>query len=264
MSKDNLSNKDLWDLLYNGFTNDVCRDCCSHLLSSRDMSMPQPIPYIGPSFGKDNYRLLFVGIETYGNKKRDNCKEIIYDEFGTDQVKSLFFETNPKENGYSIFWKWVKKISEDVLETESKEAFKHIAYSNLHKCQSRRKGGNMFSRRYEICKELSQNCIQEVGWLYREIRKIEPMNVILFSGRRREYLLARLFLHDNEGKLTKSRWRNGKDLCIHLRAGDRRFIITNHPLGTPLEIRDKIIRIIKDNDWKNAIDWKMPSLYKNS
>jgi hypothetical protein len=258
---DNNSNKDLWDQIYKRFRNDVCKDCCNHILPFREMSKPQPIPHIGSSFSRDRYRLLFVGIETYCNEKRDNCEETDYDVFNRADVKSLFLEMNPKENGRSLFWKWVKKISVDILETEPEEAFEHIAYSNLHKCQSRKKGGDLCSPRYEICEKLSKNCIQKAGWLYREIEKIGAINVILFSGRRRECLLAKLFLDDNEGRLIK--WRNhGKVLFTQLRDGAIRFIITNHPQGTPLEVREEIVRIIKHNDWKNAIDWKMPRPYK--
>lgn len=273
-TKDNLSNEELWDQIYNGFSNEVCKDCCNHALPFRDMSNPQPIPYIGPNFSKDSYRLMFVGIETYCNEKRDNCKETKYDEFYTDQVKSLFFEMHPEDNRYSPFWKWVKKITEEVFETEPEDAFKYIAYSNLHKCQSREKGGDLCSSNYETIEELSINCIQKAGWLYREIEKIGAKNVIIFSGRRHGCLLAKLFLGDNGGSFIRKfdyshcsleenilQKRKDRDLFIHLRDGVRRLIITNHPQGTPHEIRDEIIRIIKHNDWNNAIDWKLPRPY---
>jgi hypothetical protein len=272
--EDNLSNEELWDTIYKGFSNDVCKDCCNQILPFRDLSKPQPIPYIGPNFGRDIYRLMFVGIETYCNEKRDNCTETEYDEFLTDQVKSLFFEMNPEENRYSPFWKWVKKISEDVLEKEPEDAFKHIAYSNLHKCQSREKGSDLCSPNYKIIEELSINCIQKAGWLYREIEEIGARNIILFSGRRRECFLARLLLGDEEGRLIRKfdyshcgldenilKKRKNRDLFIHLRDGARRFIITNHPQGTPHQILDEIIRIIKHNDWNNALDWKLPKSY---
>jgi hypothetical protein len=270
-TEDNLSRENLWNQIYNGFNNDVCKTCCNDILPVRDMSKSQPIPYVGPSFGKDIYRLLFVGIETYDNEKRDNCEGAKYGEFDTGQVRDLFFETNPEDNGYSPFWKWVKKISQDVLEMGPEDAFRHIAYSNLHKCQSWKKGWDPSSPNYQIMEELSINCIQKADWLYREIKKIEAKNIILFSGRRNDCLLARLFLNDNEGGLIRkfdySRYnldektlkkRSCRDLFIQLRDGARRFIVTNHPQGTPSEIRDEIVRIIKWDDWKNAIDWKLP------
>lgn len=270
-SKDNLSNEELWNQIYERFDNKACKDCCNHMLSFRDMSYPQPIPFIGPNFGKDIYRLMFVGIETYCNNTRDDPKETEYDIFYTEQVENLFFESKPEENGCSPFWKWVRKISEEVLEKSSEEAFKHIAYSNLHKCQSREKGGDFCSPDYEIIEELSTNCIQKAGWLYREIEKIGAKNVILFSGRACDFLLAKLFLGDIKGALIRKfdysncdleqnvlKKRKDRDLFIHLRDRDRRFIITNHPQGTPREIRNEIIRIIKDNDWSSAVDWKLP------
>jgi len=267
----NLSNEEFWNHIYRKFDNKICNDCCKHITSFRNMSNPQLIPYIGPDFGKDIHRLMFVGIETYCNNKRDNCKEMEYDIFDTDQVESLFFEREPEENGYSPFWKWVRRISEEVLEKESEDAFRHIAYSNLHKCQSRRREGDFCSSSYEIIEELSRNCIQRAGWIYLEIGEIGAKNVIIFSGRAHECLLARLFLGDNEGRLVRKfdysnydlkqsvlEKRKDRDLFVHLRDGVRRFIITNHPQGTPLKIRDEIIRIIKYNDWSNATDWKLP------
>ncbi len=276
----NLSDKELWSKLYDGFDNDVCKNCCSLILSSRDMSMPQPIPYIGPNFFKNERRLMFVGIETYCNwPPRRDCTKTCYCKFPTAQVERLFFSRSREVSGirYSPFWEWVRNISTEVLSPErsSKEAFTRIAYSNLHKCQSRKKGSTEedFCRSsYQTAPKLSINCIQKGGWIYREIEEIGAKNIIVFSGRKNQHQLAKLFLgfhkdgtlrtFDYDGyDLTSSQRevRKDRDLFVHLADGTRRFIITNHPQGTPNEIRDEIIRIVKEDDWSESEAWRMPT-----
>jgi len=275
----NLSNEGLWNRIYDRFDNEVCRNCCEHILSFRDMSKPQPIPYIGPNFYKDERRLMFVGIETYCNwPPRKGRSKTGYCEFGTAQVERLFFRKSPEVSGieYSPFWEWVRIISTEVLSHNKNhvEAFTRIAYSNLHKCQSKRKGSTRddFCRSsYQITEELSRNCIQKAGWIYREIDEIKAKNIIIFSGRKNQGLLARLFLGDDEGRLLKKfdygnydlppsqrEKRKSRDIFVHLRDGARRFIVTNHPQGTPSEIRNEIVRIIKEDDWGKAEGWRMP------
>lgn len=151
------------------------------------------------------------------------------------------------------------------------DTFKHIAYSNLIKCQSRRKGVDFRESSYDLSTKLAENCVKKAGWIYREIEKIEAKNVILFTGRRNEYYLARLFLDEWEGKmirkfdysnydLPKAFLKRGKDrnLFVHLRDGTRRFILTNHPQGTPNMISDEIVRIVGEDDWTGSVNWKMP------
>ena len=136
-----------------------------------------------------------------------------------------------------------------------------------------KKGRSFDTSQYELYKELFLNCIRKAGWIYREINRIGAKNVVLFSGRANECELARILLTDDEGKLLKKfdyskydfteeimrKWTN-RDLFIHLKDGTRRFIVTNHPQGTPTEIRDEIVRIIKSNDWDNSVQWRMPEI----
>ena len=268
----NLSDSNLWKLLYNGFSGNGCRKCFTEVSVTKDTSNPQPIPYIGPDFGKDPFGLFFCGIETYCNDTRNQCPNDVYDIFPTSQVESLYFEKEPKVNNYSPFWKWVRTISENLLKPEFENPFRHIAYSNLIKCQSRSKGKNFRDSKYELSSEIATNCIRNCGWIYREIRQIGAKNIIVFSGIQDDFYLARLFLNDEkEGKMitkfdynsvnsreSMRKERKDKDLFVHLRDGEKRFIITNHPQGTPHEIRDKIVQIIRDNDWTCSDGWRMP------
>ena len=87
--EDNFSNRELWDDLYQKFKNENCDECCKQIMQYRDISFPQPIPYIGPDFGKDAYCLMFVGIQTYGNIKRESCDSIKYDLFDTENEQKV-------------------------------------------------------------------------------------------------------------------------------------------------------------------------------
>lgn len=268
----NLSDSKLWKLLYDGFNDNVCRKCFTKVSATKEMSNPQPIPYIGSDFGKDPFGLFFCGIETYCNDTRNQRPNDKYDIFPVSQVESLYFEKEPESNNYSPFWKWVRTISERVLKPEFENPFNHIAYSNLIKCQSRSKGKDFRASQYELSSEIATNCIRKAGWVYREIRQIGAKNIIVFAGIQENFYLAKLFLNDEKkGKMiskfdynqVNSREvmrikRKDKDLFVQLRDREKRFIITNHPQGAPHEIRDEIVRIIRENDWTGSVEWSMP------
>jgi hypothetical protein len=223
---------------------------------------------------------MFVGIETYGNwPPRKDCEKTGYDAFSTAQVERLFFRKSTNKSGieYSPFWNWVNVISTEVTspKKDPQEAFRCIAYSNLHKCQVRdgstKKDFDESS--YQIDKVSFRNCIQRAGWIYKEIEEIGAKNIVVFSGRKEENLLARIFLGNDEYRTLKTfdysnscvtpkqceKWK-GRDLFVHLRDGNRRFIVANHPQGTPEPVRKEIIRIIGEDDWSTAEAWKMPNV----
>jgi len=269
----NLASEVLWNKIYGGFKNEVCRSCYDCIPPSRYLTFPQPIPFIGSNFHKSKHRLMFVGIESYSYKsRRESRDQIGIEEFGTEQVENLFY--GKKESGlkYSPFWKWVRVISTKIFSTQDLEtALSRIAYSNLHKCQARKKGSDPDDSSYQLVEILSEKCIKEAGWIFHEIQEINAKNIIIFIGRKSNCWLAKLFLNNEmEDALTKFDYdnyklsiedrekRKNRDLFIHLRDGDRRFIITNHPQGTPNELRDEIIRIITQDDWTNARDCEIP------
>jgi hypothetical protein len=241
------------------------------------MSLPQPIPYIGPHFKESKKRLLFVGIETYGNQIRKNRDQILYDRFLTeedvDDTKNES-EHNPFWNWVindptprrSPFWHWVINISEQLISPgQAEKAFNYIAYSNLVKCQARERPSSqdekyedvMKKSSYQITEKLYRNCIQKAGWIYREIRTIEAKNIIIFAGRKQNHFLARLFLNDEEGIII-SKTDYEHNYIMRLTDGVRNFVISYHPQGAPKSLRDEIIRTIEKDDWNKAIQWKMP------
>jgi len=262
---ENMSNEKLWNKIYAGFENDICNKCSSNISSYRFISDPEPIPYVGTDYEIDTkYKLMFVGIESYSNTPRLDSQKIKYNPFCTEQIKALYFKDSKKSGIInSPFWNWVNDISTKVHGIKPEEAFKKIAYSNLNKCQSRATEEGFSKPQYQLVEKLSTNCIKESKWIFKEISEVNPKNVIVFTGIRRGYLLAKLFIGDkNTIKYFNCnlydedhKWRCGKDLFIHLRDGDRRFIITNHPQGTPNEVKDEIIRIIKDDYWESAEKW---------
>ena len=255
---DNISER-YWSHIYEGkfniFDNKICKECIEQISSDNEMSSPQPLPFIGTKFSENSHKIMFVGKGTYSNEKQDR-----YDIFETIDIKDLFL------NDIKPFWNWVREITESVLNIESKDdAFQYFAYSNLHKCQAASKGSDLDSSDYIIYETISENCIQKAGWIYREITEIKPRNVVLFLGYADDCYLSKLFIQNETGIETYDYSSYGLDSesfskgkIVQLRDGDRRFILTNHPRGTPTIIRDEIIRIIKEDDWTDAINWKMP------
>jgi hypothetical protein len=269
---ENLSDEKLWHKIYGRLDNKTCKICKQDVEESgKKMSSLQPVPYIGSQFYNNKYQIMFIGKGTYNNDKSRG-----YDVFPTKQVRNLFLNDN-----YS-FWDWVREINKSIFDNESaKEVFPYFAYSNVHKCQAVPKGWTFNDTPdYIIDENVSTNCITNAGWIYREINEIAPKNVVLFLGFQWDHYLAKLFLQNEKLikkfnydyyikkssdkdrikylKKRKSGDYKDDDYFIHLRDGNRRFIITNHPQGAPHEIRDEIIRIIKNNDWRKSIRWKMP------
>ncbi len=263
--KRNFSDKELWNKIYANFDNEICRKCCQQIFSSspaKYISKPQPMPYIGPDFRRSKQHLMFVGIETYGNWPPRKCLQNRgYCEFGTAEVERLFFERQKEKSRikYSPFWRWVKEISMEVTSPtkDPQEAFRRIAYSNLHKCQVRdgptRK--DFDDRKYQLDELSFRNCIQRAGWIYKEIEEIGATNIVVFSGTKKKNLLARIFLGKDQ-ELAK--WK-GRYLFVHLKDGKRRIIVVNHPHGTLKAVRKRIAKTIREDDWSTARAWKMPN-----
>ncbi len=231
------------------------------------------MPYIGPNFHKDSHRLMFVGIETYCNDLRKEYSNTDYGKFSTKYIKELFIDKKVTDSKgikrYSPFWGWVNSISTEVLSTSAENAFTRIAYSNLNKCQSRKKGAtekDFCDSPYRLTEELSRNCIQKQKWIYQEIiaPEVDAQNIIVFAGKKNDYALARLFLGDGYDDLLNTFTYEDnsikrKDLWIHLKSGHRRIIITNHPQFTPDDIRRRIIKIIQNNVI-SPTEWPIPKL----
>lgn len=174
---------------WNNFDNETCKQCYQQVSSNNlNLSKPQPLPYVGCNFSEDDNRLMFIGIESYSNKKRENIEDLETDIFETEQVENLYF--GRKESGvkYSPFWEWVRVISTDILAPENLDrkgkldyAFPRIAYSNLHKCQNWKGNHDSNYTTYNIFEPLSVNCIQRSRWVIREIEAIRPRHVIVLN-----------------------------------------------------------------------------------
>jgi len=261
-----------WEDIYKNLNKGICRTCYQEVVGSskRNLGRLQPIPYVGALFGDRKERLMFIGIESYSSEKRRSEEDWEFDEFKTQQVEDLYFGRKGSGVEYSPFWEWVRVISTKILSPEHLDkkgkleyAFPRIAYSNLHKCQNWRANQDSSKTTYNLIEMLSTNCIKRARYVYDEIKKINARHVIVFAGTKRSetlgFFLARLFLgYENKSiqtyRYSEPEWqkRNGKDILIKMKDNERRFIVTNHPQGTPTEIRDKIIRIIKENDWEDA------------
>lgn len=237
------------------------------------MTYPVPIPYIGEKFfDEKSKKILFVGLESYEGKRMEDEYQIPYydDDFDDEQIEHLYFTA---DNGRSVFWKWVKIITESVYGRED-DSFKFIAWSNLHKCQVRDKP--KFDSKYEFYEEVSRNCIAQARWIFKEIEILNPDNVVVF-GHGPDKELVKIFLNDHgdylsyldisDSKLSiekKEYWKN-RCLFTHLFDSNKNinFIFTLYPKSyvnsiVAETIRNKIIRIITSNFRKEAKEWVMP------
>jgi predicted protein tyrosine phosphatase len=283
--------KKFWDRIYkfndSNFYSKVCKNCCTDLLRTHAMSLPQPIPYVGSFFFFSKYRILFVGRESFENKPRDKENpglNVDYDPFlsvnDNDSLDQEFWDHITQNNSGSNFWRWVINISTKLEGEKSgkqllnpQDALAHIAYSNLFKCQVRYRSPNdkqddktiLKDWRYHKNEKVIHNCIEIAQWIYHEIEELDARNVILFAGSESSGL-ARAFLSFGPEKVL-NKFKNSIFYLENLYDGKRRIIITNHPsaLGTyrpPDDIADEIVKIVS-NDVKGEI-WSMPKPYTES
>lgn len=261
-----------WNNIYKDLDKKICRRCYQEVTGSsrRSLSRFQRIPYVGSNFRNSEKRLMFVGIESYSGEKRQIDEDWEPDEFKTEQVANLYF--GKKESGvkFSNFWEWIRVISTEILSPKNLDktgkleyAFPRFAYSNLHKCQSWEENQDSDNTTYNLIETLSLNCIKKTRCIYNEIKRINAKHIIVFAGTKgsktQDFFLARLFLgYGNKSiqtyKYSMPKWqkRNGRDILIKLKDNERRFIVTNHPQGTPIEIRKRIIKILKQDYWDDA------------
>lgn len=271
MEINNLSNEDVWKKIYSDFNDRKCKNCQKNTSKKRKISLPQPIPYIGPNFTSDKYKMMFIGKDTYNNQlyNKKSKKKISY--FETETVEDLY------NSDKGPFWVWVREISSKVLK-KKENVLPYLAYTNLLKCQIRK--DTLKNPNWKYYEPAAIYCIQKLGWIYKEISYVKPKNVIIFIGTDRDYALTKLFLKTENGELIKkfdfSRYKIKKInkrfsdnfLFVHIKEHQTktRFILTIHPgaYGTyfPSEMKEivkrKIITIVQNDNWNDAIDWEMP------
>jgi hypothetical protein len=78
----NVSTPELWDRIYNKFDSTVCKQCFILTISKHSKGHPQPIPYVGTEFKNDEYKLMFIGIETW-NARLFAKKNANHEDFDT-------------------------------------------------------------------------------------------------------------------------------------------------------------------------------------
>ena len=207
---------------------------------------------------------MFVGIETYGNIPRHSLKTS-YDEgkFGENRTWEHFEGRNG--DGRGAFWRWLREITKRIYDNDNLEyLMSKIVYTNLHKCQVR-PGKNATEDEFDVSKYYLEpnslkHCIQDARWIHKEIDYLNPKNIVIFSGRKYDGLIARILYESLGGKpneITYFPYRNygitpneqkKKDIFMHFKdAHARRYIITNHPQYTSPLIKEEIIKIIKQN-----------------
>jgi len=250
------SNRELWNKIYDKFNSQICTNCrwYNETLNKRVMSRPQPIPYIGCAYEKDKYRLMFAGMESYSNEGSKG----LYSIFPVKRAKELYLGNNDNDS-FSHFWEWVRQISSEVLKLPLEEAFNHIAYSNLIKCQARETLEDFDNPTRIPYDSISINCIQRSRWIHKEIEEIDPYNVIVFTGVADQYFLSELFLNDPYHILIdlSLKYRENNKFLIYLNDGKRNYFITRYPKGSFNSLRKEIIEIIKGERKKKPLIWKL-------
>lgn len=245
----------------NIFNNEICNTCRKENLDKkRHMGYPVPLNYIGENFSSDEYKILFIGKESYGGNeihKGEILKD--YDPFNYKRTRDLYFNLDEDDN-YSPFWGWVCEITERVLR-KGEDSFDHIAWSNLMKCKI--SNIDLDSSPCLLVGKRDKYCIQDAKWVFKEIKEIKPKNIVVFSGVDKDFRLAKLFLRNEDfiNELDKSNKLTDRKLFFsHLRNGDQRIIITNHPQYSHPSLKEKIINVISNNDWSDSVEWQIPKV----
>jgi hypothetical protein len=241
------------------FDNPICNSCRTENLEKKwHMGYPVPLNYVGKKFPSDYYKILFIGKESYGGHEINKSKKIDYfDYFSYKRTRDLYFNLDD-DDYYSPFWGWAREITEEII-GKGDNSFHHIAWSNLIKC----KLGNSDLEESSciLVGKRDKYCIQDAKWVFKEIKQLKPKNIIVFAGVDKTFRLARLFLGDEKfiNVVDKNGKLSDRNLFFtHLKNGDQRIIVTNHPQYSHTSLKKKIINVVSNNDWSGSVSWNLP------
>ena len=272
-----------WEILYPE-REAICKVCRKKVMEKHEMYRMDPLHYVGPKYNSSKHRIMIVGKATWDSEKATNIYDTSYASFDEFVMKMRIYgldhDNKQKEkiirHRTAPFWTWMLKIAYE-LEVGDKwanlpsddikryDAFQHICYSNLVKCDKYHVS-SMFSGDEGII----YNCIKNAGWIFDEIRLLKPDNVIIFPGVCDDYL-TRLLMGNtdccivNDKKMKQAdfgKYKNRTKLFRHLDWNGTRIIVCSHPQGTKSTTQpnplDRIIEIIRGNERDEIVSWDLP------
>lgn len=229
--------------------NEICAGCRKRFaLKNMRISYPFSPLHVGEEFaGDDTFRIMFVGktIRGIGNGEELNGHGINDCRGRTDACYSV--EPWP-------FWSYTRKIVNDLYgvgANEPEKGLSKIVITNIAKCSSTDGSDNtpVF---------MKNNCINQLGVIWREIELLKPKNVVFYTGRDfdrfMDYSPHHLRCETIRDKTYYLRSDKGNDglWWWHRDFFDTndnvvlRILRTGHPQGKPmLEYTKRVIRWVK-------------------
>lgn len=145
--------------------NETCLRCKAyHKTQNSVLSAPASLWNVGAEFEHDQYKVMFVGKPARGNPGTEtedkflDCREVghtLYNNVGW------------------AYWNYTKEIA-TRLYGSPEEGWDRIAFTNIIKCNNS-DGVDAASD------QMKKYCIDELGVIWREIKVLEPRNVIFYT-----------------------------------------------------------------------------------
>lgn len=214
--------------------NHYCESCKK---SDKRDKLAGPISFfhIGSKFEKDRYKIVFVGKNSWYDKKdfKDEAKGMPFADArktGMDSIKG------EDEGVKSAYWNYMRAIIEKLYNPNN--AFENVAITNIIKCNT---SAEEDTHRDTTPVEIKKNCIDSKIF-EKEIKILKPKHIIFFTGKRKEY--DEYIKKFNFGKLVKDGKKKTKDKG-KLIWWEREFVKngrkikvlrTSHPQGQHKEI----------------------------
>jgi hypothetical protein len=205
------------------------------------ISKPLGIWHVGEQFGDDELRIIFVGKPHRGepwagtNKTRYSGSNLLVEN---EHSKYAIAENRATELYHKAswpYWLYTKEIVTRIYGDE-KIAWDKIGFTNLVKC-------TVSDNTDHTLDSMKQNCVMELGVIWKELEVLKAKNVILYLGPYYDYCISNEILYKYLGveridEKTDSKWSIpvGQKRCLwwdrqlFLKTGGSiRFLRVSHP-----------------------------------
>lgn len=154
--------------------NPTCIECYEE---DPGLSPAVSVYYIGEEYNLQSKKILFVGKNARGTLENGIDQFPVID--ARESARKYFLYPD------SAFWSYSQAITRALFKCSKEEALEKISLTNLVKCnnamgdEGRNPDGSTIDQTTFLMKE---NCLNKVGYFWREVKILKPTHIILFSG----------------------------------------------------------------------------------
>lgn len=218
-------------------------ECCKYCKRNNKLAGPISFFHIGSMFKKDKYKIVFVGKNSWYNKK--DCKDDKYAKGCFTDVREFGRNCINREAAKrSHYWGYIKYITEKLYGDIS-VGIENIAVTNIIKCNTTGEKGDYSDNTPD---DIKQKCI-DFGIFEKEIQIMKPKHIIFLTGTDYDEAIGNFKFGCSDSPINGRKLDNGKIVKWTRKLyhnGKLKYFVfrTSHPQGKNKKIFTR-----------NIIDW---------